>query len=82
MNKIQKYIGLAFIIIGIIPVSIGYFTMFSSSYVLGKESYGRFEQQFIYPTIGVTLIVIGIIILFYNQIYKKVKPDLTVRVVR
>jgi len=82
MNKIRMYAGLVFIIIGIILASVGYFTMFSSPYVLGKESYGRFEQQFIYPTIVVTFFVIGILILFYDRIYKKVKPDLTVRVVR
>jgi nitrate reductase gamma subunit len=76
------YIGLAFIIIGIIPTTIGYFTIFSSPYVLGSENIQSLEQRTIYPTIGVILIVIGMIILFYNQIYKKVKPDLTVRVVR
>ncbi len=82
MNKIQKYVGLAFIIIGIIPTAIGYFTIFSSPYVLGSGNIQNLEQRTVYPTIGIVLIVIGIIILFYNQIYKKVKPDLTVRVVR
>lgn len=81
MNKIRLYIGLAFIIVGLIPTVIGYFTMFSSPYVLG-QSIGNLEQRTVYPTIGVMLIVIGIIILFYERIYKKIKPDLTVRVVR
>lgn len=81
MNKIRLYIGLAFIIVGLIPTVIGYYTIFSSSYVLGK-SIGDLEQRTVYPTIGIMLIVIGVIILFYEKIYKKVKPDLTVRVVR
>jgi cell division protein FtsW (lipid II flippase) len=75
------YAGLAFIIVGLIPTIIGYYTIFSSQYVLG-QSIGNLEQRTVYPAVGVMLIVAGVIILFYERIYKKVKPDLTVRVVR
>jgi nitrate reductase gamma subunit len=76
------YVGLAFIIIGIILASIGYFTILSSPYVLGSGNIQNLEQRTVYPAIDVMLVVVGIIILFYERIYKKVKPDFTVRVVR
>jgi len=83
MKKIQLYVGLVFIIIGLILFLIGNFLMSTIPPIVKYEgSYGMIWQRYIYTVIGSLFMVIGIVILFWNQIYKKVKPDLTVRVVR